>query len=204
VGTEGVAGDFSVLEAEDLRAKALDDPLARLVFRVHREGGLSGFTRSEPVTACYEALFSWYGVIGTPRRIHCPKHAISILPTPRTPLPREEIPFGFDAVLSALLRALPAAPTAEAVASGVRTALPAPAVDPGSGLRRLPPVVTAESHGAAVGVSVWDASGRHCLLGARIAGRVTVWRPSRTQLQPGELGCDPGTALDLAGLHPPH
>jgi hypothetical protein len=37
--------------------------------------------------------------------------------------------------------------------------------------------------------------GDDCLLGARTAGKVTVWRLADVQLQPGELTCDPHTAL---------
>jgi hypothetical protein len=204
VGTSGVPGDLAVLTAEDLRAKAIADPLARLVFRVHRAGGLSGFTRSEPVTACYEAMFNWYGVMGTPRRIDCPSGANAILPMPLAPVPRVEIPLGFDRALSKLLTALPAATTVEAVARRVMSALPAPTVDPVSGISNVLPAVTATVHAADVGVSLWDADSRQCLFGARLAGAVTVWRPSRVQLQPGELSCDASAALELAGLRPPH
>ena len=49
--------------------------------------------------------------------------------------------------------------------------------------------------GADLGVALSEPDDRSCLLGARTGGKVLVWRPSRVQLQPGELSCDPGTAL---------
>lgn len=204
VGTSGSQGGFSVVQAKDLDAHDLSDPLARLVFRVHQPGGLSGFVRSDPVTACYEVMFNWYGVKGSPRRIDCPSRVTAILPTPLPPTAGVVIPTGFDATLRKLLTSLPTGLTGEQVEGRVISALPDPHIDAVTGLQVLPPSVAAGLDGADVGVSVWEADDRHCLLGARIAGHVTVWRPSRVQLQPGELTCDPQTALALAGLHPPH
>jgi hypothetical protein len=72
------------------------------------------------------------------------------------------------------------------------------------GLRVLPPTVETAVRGPDVGVSLWEGPGESCLLGARVAGRIVVWRPSAVQLQPGELRCDPQTALYLQGITPPH
>ena len=48
------------------------------------------------------------------------------------------------------------------------------------------------------------AAGDDCVL-ARLRGRrIEVWRPSRVQLQPGELTCDSATAVAGLGQRPPH
>ncbi len=48
------------------------------------------------------------------------------------------------------------------------------------------------------------AAGDDCVL-ARFRGRrIEVWRPSRVQLQPGELTCDAATAVAGSGRRPPH
>ncbi len=204
VGTSEISAGFQVVEADDLDAGKLGDPLARLVFRIHDEGSLSGFIRSDPVTACYEAMFSFYGVIGGPRRINCPVGAKAILPDPLPSKPHVVIPIGFESTLAKLLAALPAAPTAADVRARLSGALASPAVDPATGLRDLLPAVETAVSGFDIGVSLWEADDRDCLLGARIGGQVTVWRPTRVQLMPGELTCDPQTALQSGGLHPPH
>jgi len=202
--TAGRDARLRVVQAEALDADRLVDALALLVFQVRLEGSRSGFSSSDPITACYEARFSFYGVIGTPHRIKCPVGARAIAPTPLAPKPRVAIPAGFDSTLAKLLAGLPAAPTAADVKALVMRALPAPAVDPDTGLRGLSPTVAAAVSGADVGVSLWEPEDRGCLLGGRVGGRVTVWRPSRVQLQPGELSCDAQTALSLQGLRPPH
>lgn len=189
--------DFTVLEAEDLDADKIDDPLARLVFRVHLPATLSGFISADPVTACYEAEFNYYGVIGSPDRIRCPAGARAIVPPPIAPKPKIVIPQGFDSTLAELLAALPPRPSEEYVMAQVTEGLPVPAINPESGLQDLPPVVETAVIGADVGVSLREPDTRDCLLGTRLGGQVKVGRPSRVQLQPGELSCDPQTAFRL-------
>ena len=195
---------LTVVEATSLRAPDVADPLARLVFRIHLAGTGSGFSSVDPVTACYRAEFNYYGVIGSPRRTTCPSGAVPVVPPPPAPRPVVAIPPGFDRTLAELLRSLPAESTAADVQGRVTSRLPVPAVDPETGLRGLPPTVDAAVDGRDVGVSLWAAAGRGCLLGARVAGEVVVWRPSRVQLQPGELSCTAQTAVDLQGTAPPH
>jgi len=199
-----MSGNSVVVEAEELRADKTEDPFARLVFRFHHEGSQSGFIRSDPVTACYEAEFNFYGVIGQARRTSCPEGAKEIVPTTIPPRAKAVIPAGFDATLKTVLETLPATPTAAEVQALVARALPAPVLDPESGLRNLPPVFDTAVKGADVGISLRGPSNEDCLLGARVAGKVIAGRPSRIQMQPGELTCDPHTALQLPGIKPPH
>jgi hypothetical protein len=116
---------------------------------LHLEESGGAFTTEPAVTTCYEAKFSYYGIMGSPRRIACPPGATPIIPPPAEPEPEIAIPDGADA-----------------------------------------------------GVALWERDGRGCLLGARVGGQVLVRRPSRVQLQPGELSCDPQTALARQGIHP--
>jgi len=195
---------LTVVEAQELTAKTTVDPLARLVMRVHIEGSRSGLSSSEPISACYEARFNFYGVIGRPHRVDCPPGARAIVPDPLPAKPRAVIPEGFDSALRDLLATLPALPDAGDVRVSVSGRLPAPGIDPNSGLGNLPPTVEAAVSGADVGVSVWAPDDRDCLLGARTNGKVMVGRPSSVQMHPGELSCDPQTALHFADMRPPH
>lgn len=200
----GEDGRLAVVELEELDADGLSDPFVRLVFRIFVEASGSGISDSDAVTACYEAQFSYYGAIDRPSRVDCRAGATAIVPGPLAPQPRVAIPADFDGPLAELLGALPAAPSAEGVSERVTGGLPAPGVDPNTGLQNVAPGVQASVSGADVGVALWEPDTRNCLLGARIGGQVSVWRPSRIQMQPGELSCDPQTALHLAGLGQPH
>lgn len=199
-----MSGNSVVVEAEELRADKIEDPFARLVFKFHHEGSQSGFISSDPITACYEAEFNFYGVIGKAHRTSCPEGAKEIVPTSIPPRAKAVIPAGFDDILKKVLKTLPAAPTAADGKALVARALPAPVLDPESGLRNLPPAFDTAVRGTDVGISLRGFSNEDCLLGARVAGKVIAGRPTRIQLQPGELTCDPQTALQLPSIRPPH
>lgn len=95
--------------------------------------------------------------------------------------------------------ALPAVVAGDELRASVTRGLPVPGFDPNTGLQDLPPIVEAGVSGADVGISLWAPRDRDCLLGARIGGKVSVGRPSRTRMQPGELSCHPSTAISLFG-----
>ncbi len=182
--------------ARDGRLTVVRVTAGHLVLRVHLEAydDTTSFTFDphEPeVFTCYELEVGVSGVSG-PERRPCPAGAAPV-PLPPPP-PVMEIPTGADAVVSAALRRTSSNP--EAVVADVRRRLRPPTS------RALPPEVAAAAHGADVGVSVRGADS--CLLGSRVDGRVLVWRPSRVQVQPGELSCDPATALGRLGVTPPH
>lgn len=146
--TAGQDGRLTVVEVTELEADNLTEAFGELTFLVHLDGSTAGFIETDPVTACYRAEFGFYGVVGSPRRTHCPEDAAPV-----------DIP-------------------------------------------ALPPDVEAAVEGTVIGVSVRGDD--ECLLGVRTAGKVEVWRPSAVQLQPGELTCDPGTALAGWGQDAPH
>jgi hypothetical protein len=72
------------------------------------------------------------------------------------------------------------------------------------GRRPLPPTPQVATDGADIGVALAAPDDHSCLLGARIDGKVLVWRPSRVQVQPSELSCAPRTTLARQGTRPPH
>lgn len=194
----GHDGRLVVLEVEELKAEELTDPIARLVWRVHLPGSESGWVRSEPVTACYDVVFNRYGNVGKPSRRRCPQDATPVVPDPIAPSPQPRIPDGADHAVEQVLQALASDITQEHVAALLRQALPA--ADSGG----VAPSTLIEVRDGDVGISVSEGPGQSCLLGARVGRQVLVWRPALVQVQPGELACDPTTALGLQGTAPPH
>jgi hypothetical protein len=198
----GQDGRLRVVAIEELPAddpRDPQDPLARLVFLVHLEESGGAFTTIPAVTTCYEARFNDYGIMGSPRRIACPPGATPITPPPAEPEPEIAIPDGADELLEKVLTGASRPPDAEAIHAALVEGL-GRAGAAGS----EPPLPQVAVDGADVGVALWEPDGRGCLLGARVGGQVLVWRPSRVQLQPGELSCDPQTALARQGTRPPH
>ena len=200
----GQDGRLRVVTIEELPADELTDPLARLVFLVHLEGSEAGWTTSPPVTACYQAAFNYYGVIGSPRRIVCPRDATPITPPPTQPKSTIVIPDGADKIVEQVLTDAPPTPRVEDVRAALVEALGKAASDAATGRQHLLPAPQVGADGTDIGVALAAPDDHSCLLGARINGKVLVWRPSRVQLQPGELTCGPGTALARQGTRPPH
>lgn len=195
--TAGQDGRLIVVEVTELTAEELSEPFAELTFLVHVEGSTSGFTETDPVTACYRAEFGFYGLVGSPDRTHCPESAspaeIPALPPDQ---PGAEIPEDADRVLRGELHRSPAAPQVARVEAALAAALAR------DGHNAQPRSVAVAVDGADIGVSVRGDD--DCLLGARTAGKVAVWSPSDVQMQPGELSCDPETALAGWGQDAPH
>jgi hypothetical protein len=195
----GRSGRLRLVAMEELPADDPQDPLARLVFLVRLEGSEGGFVPDPAVTACYEAKFNYYGIMGSPRRIACPPGATPITPPPAEPKPQIAIPDGADELIEQVLTRASRPPDAEKVHAALVEGLGKAAA-----AGREPPFPQVVVDGADVGVALWEPEGSACLLGARVGGKVLVWRPSRVQLQPGELSCDPETALARRGTRPPH
>lgn len=189
-------GRLTVIEVDELHADDLQDPLARLVFRIHLVGSQAGFNTVPAVTTCYTVEFSRYGVIGDPDRTRCPVRAsaASVAPAPLQP----DVPVGADAVVRRELRRADEGPQAAELQAAIVGGLSA-LVDPSSA---LPPQVQVEVAGDDIGVA---ASGHgRCLLGRRVGGHVEVWHPPSITVQPGELSCSPDTALAGLAQHAPH
>jgi hypothetical protein len=192
----GQDGRLTVIGVSELEADDLSDPFGELTFLVHLEGSTSGLFRTDPVTACYHAKFGFYGVEEPPRRTGCPEDPVAVvLPTMPPEEPEREVAEDADRWLRAQLRRLAPAPSATQLEAELVAGVPVP-----SDARR--PGVDAAVDGEDVGVAI--SGDDECLLGARTGGTVEVWRPSRVQMQPGELTCHPETALATLGQEPPH
>ena len=164
----------------------------QIVLRVHLAAWHSTavFGGDEPeVFTCYDVEVDRFGTHDPVRRT-CPAGASPVHLPP--PPPVMEIPDGADAVVRSALRRT----SSGAVEAAVRRGLRAPR--PGT----LAPEIQVAEDGSDTGVSVRGED--NCLLGSRVDGTVLVWRPSRAQVQPGELSCDPQTALGREGITPPH
>ena len=194
------SGRLAVVEVHDLVSRDAEDPFARLVLRIHysqsHSTGFAFFGSSDqpPLDVCYDVELGRYGVVGSPSRRDCPLRTTPVVVPPAPPV--RKIPVGSDEAVSRVLRRLPADVDGERVRAAVVRSLPAAAP------HSLEPEVQASTDGTDVGVSVRGEG--DCLLGSRIGGQVLVWRPSWEQVQPGELSCDPTTALGRLGVTPPH
>jgi hypothetical protein len=202
----GQDGRLQVVAVEELEADRPEDPRARLVFRVHLPADEGGWRTIPAVTACYEARFNYYGTIDSPGRMTCPRGAAAVTPPTEAPVPEVVIPTGADELVERLLTDAARTPDAAEVRAALEAGLRETAARAGTGpgAPPLPPEPQVATQGDDIGVALFEPGDRSCLLGARTGGRVAVWRPSRVQLQPGELSCDPGTALAGRGQRPPH
>lgn len=194
--TAGHDGRLTLVEVTELEADELTDPFGELTYLIHLDGSTSGLVETDPVDACYRAEFGFYGLVGSPRRIHCPADVTPVqIPAPPSSGPPSAIPDQAVRVLRAELRRLRTSPRAAQLRADLLAALPA---DPNT----RPPAVEAAVDGTDIGVAL--RSDDDCLLAARRAATVEVWSPSDVQLQPGELSCDPQTALAGSGQEAPH
>lgn len=194
--TLGRTPAFSVLEATDLEHTRPDEPMARLVWRIHHDE-YEGWMDSEPAfDACYRVEFDYYGATAAPERIDCPPDAVPItLP----PTARHDIPPEVNPALEAVLTALPAAPTEADVRAALTEGLPAPPVDEDTGLARVPPEVSVQVKGGDVGVALFARTGvesKDCVLGHRVGGVVAVWSLNWRDLGPHEVPCTTETAFE--------
>lgn len=191
----GKSGSFSVLEAKDLEHKRPEDPMARLVWRIHRDAVDTAWNTTPAFDACYSVEFNYYEASSGPSRITCPENAAAITPPP---LPRRDIPPDYTPALEATLAKLPATPSEADVRAALATGLPAPAVDPETKLTAIPPQIFVQIKGADVGVALFastGAGGKDCMMGRRVGGAVKVWSLNWRDLGPLEKSCSAEAAL---------
>lgn len=190
----GESPGFSVLRAEDLPHEKPEDPMARLVWRIHQDAVESGWSKTPEIDACYRVDFNYYGAVSEPDRVTCPDDATPITPPP---LPKRDIPPDYAPALRATLGALPATPGEAEVRDALAAGLPAPAVDPETGLAAIPPKVLVRVRGADVGVALFAHAGddKDCVMGRRLGGEVLVWSLNWRDLGPLEKPCTPEAAL---------
>ncbi|MEV6825523.1 hypothetical protein [Amycolatopsis sp. NPDC051102] len=202
----GRGPNFAVLELRDTPSDDLEATTVHLVFRVHHDGSQDEWFPQKPVTACYDVGYNFRGLVEEPSRRDCPAGATPVNPPP---IPRWDVPEGFDPALQSVLTGLPAAATENDVRAALARSIPAPrAFNPDTQTADRAPLQDIALRGTDVGVAyrAGDRStgGIDCLLGSRVNGATLVWRPSWAQVQPGELTCTGQTALDRQGTTPPH
>ncbi|QQQ73647.1 hypothetical protein IOD16_20415 [Saccharothrix sp. 6-C] len=190
----GGSPGFSVLLAEDLAHEGPEDPMARLVWRIHRDAYDSGWQKTPAFDACYEVDFDYYGAVAEPSRVACPEDATPVTPPP---LPKRGIPSDFAPALETALGALPGTPGEAEARDAVAAALPAPRVDPVTGLASIPPRVLVHVRGGDVGVALSANTGGDgdCVMGRRVGGEVRVWSLDWRDLGPLEKPCTAEAAL---------
>ncbi|ONI87793.1 hypothetical protein ALI22I_20845 [Saccharothrix sp. ALI-22-I] len=190
----GKTGTFSVLQAEDLEHEDPDDPMARLVWRIHRDAYDSGWKSTPAFDACYSVDFNYYGAVSKPSPMTCPDNATPITPPP---LPKRNIPPDFSPALEATLGTLPETPGEAEVRAALAAGLPTPPVDPVTNLAGIPPQVLIRVRGSDVGVALLAHTGgsKDCVLGRRVGGAVRVWSLNWRDLGPLEKPCSPEAAL---------
>lgn len=194
----GKSAGFSVLVAEDLPHEGPEEPMARLVWRIHYDAYDSGWKQTPAVDACYEADFNYYGVMAEPSRVTCPENATPITPPP---LPKRGITPDFTPALEATLGALPAAPGEAEVRAALAAGLPGPKVDPETNLASIPPRVLVHVRGSDVGVALsanTGGDGKQCVMGSRVGGAVRVWSLNWRELGPMEKPCSAEAALAVS------
>jgi hypothetical protein len=198
-------GGASVLEATDLKHTDPREPTAHLVIRIDYtacgKGNLYGCELVSK-TVCYAFDINRYEPVDGPSVVGCPDRS----PVTPPPLPRDEVPAADADALKAILAGLPPAPTAAEVTAAL-AALPAPPVDPTTKLAGVPPTVTSTVKGTDVGVALRGGDsvyGYDCVFGLRQGGKVSVWAPTRVQVQPGELSCAAAEAFSAYAQTPPH
>jgi hypothetical protein len=179
----GKSSGFSLLEATELDAADLDDPIAHLVIRIHSDGGEVMVGRVEPLTVCYGMDFNRYGIIDTPRQVGCPENARPITYPPSADWAD---PAAFETAFADVLARLPAEPSAQRVENALY----------GSGLLEAEEMVddthtnlgpddprpAVRMRGGDVFVAI--TAGPECLLGSRVGGVVTTSRPTGADCVP--------------------
>jgi hypothetical protein len=191
----GKSGSFAVLEATDLAHQGPQEPMARLVWRIHRDAYDDKVTRIEALDACYSVEFNYYEASSGPSRTTCPDNATAITPPP---VPRRDIPPELSPALTTTLGNLPATPTEADVRAALATGLPTPPVDPETHLAGVPPQIFVQVKGSDVGVALFARTGveeKDCTMGRRVGGVVKVWSLNWRDLGPMEKPCSAEAAL---------
>ena len=171
------------------------EPFGALQFRVTLRPALYD---DEPYVACFESEFDFWGVAteqfddwddddAVARDIDCPADARRI-PPPVDTRPISVVPDGTEALVVEVLANAPGEASADRIVDEVTDRMPQPTGDREVAFE--PRVVVA---GGDIGFAMGDAD--DCLLVTRSAEGVEVLYVPSILLQPGELGCNPETAL---------
>ena len=152
----------------------------------------------EPYVACFESEFDFWGVAteefgdwdvdtAVARDLPCPPDAYRIAP-PVDTRTVFVVPDGAEALAVEVLTNAPAAASADRIVAEITERMPQPTGEREQAFE--PRAAVAEGD---IGFAMGDAD--DCLLVKRDRGGVQVLYVPSILLQPGELGCNPGTAL---------
>lgn len=185
-----------------------DDPFGVLVFHVRYEAAQVGKHYVDAFDECYEAEFGAFGATDywvfhsdvDPGEVPCPDN-----PIPVTPLVDDSTVFivapNAEAMAIQILSELTdeSRANADELAHHIEGLLEQPS---GPFQQLALPAVVVEDRG--IGVAM-GSTPQDCVLVARIDGEVFRVRPAPIQLEQGELGCRPETAItDPDQLRSPH
>ena len=170
------------------------DPFGALQFRATVTLAQYG----EPYAACFESEFDFWGVAtgeagsrdddaAVARDIDCPPGA-SRIPPPVDTRTVQVVPEGAETLVREVLTNAPPAASADDIVAQVLERLPPPQGEREELFEPRALVVDGD-----IGFAMGDAD--DCLLAKRDSEGVMVLDVPRILLQPGELGCNPGTAL---------
>lgn len=179
------------------------EPFGALRFRATVQFSQNG----DPYVACFESEFDFWGVVegsggwsddaAVTHDIECPADAQRV-PPPVDTRPIHVVPEGTEALVVEVLTNAPAAASADDIVAEVFERMPQP-----TGEREAAFEPRAATKNGEIGFAMGDAD--DCLLVKRGADGVEVLHVPKILLQPGELGCDPDTALQPSEqLRSPH
>jgi hypothetical protein len=197
---EGGFAGVELIGIDELQSESLDEPFGSLDFRVSAPA-------STDERFCFRVTFDHYGKVGewsTSEGVDafdCPADAAAVVPPVDTTVVAVVAANSRDAIRAVLLeRAQTGVPaTEDEIVAAIATRLEAPVEE--YRVAATPSVLI--EPGDRVGVAI--AAVGDCVLVKSEAGVVEDLYPPRILLQPGELGCIPGTALaDPELLRSPH
>lgn len=199
-------GRVDLVGIEESEPASLGEPFGTLTFRVQLPADDTGFAPAGPFGACFTVEFDYYGVSDDRirensrylREQSCPADVAPIVPPIDTSI-RSVVAANAEAAATEVLADQSSVgEEADVITARILALLELPT---GTFEQLAQPTVLVND--GDVGVAMGSAD--DCVLVARVDGVVSRVMPAPILLQPGELGCQPGTALaDPAQLRSPH
>jgi hypothetical protein len=205
-GDGSARGLVDLVGIEEWESASPDEPFGILTFRVQLPAGESGFAAEGPFDECFPVEFDYYGVHDeqiweSSHYLHerpCSADVAPVVPPIDTSIRYVVAANAEAAAIEVLSDETSAAEDATSITARIVALLEVPA---GGYEQVAPPTVIVDDGN--VGVAMGAAA--DCVLVSRVDGVVSRVIPAPIRLEPGELGCQPGTALtDPAQLRSPH
>ena len=205
-GDGSVRGRVDLVAIEESEPASLGDPFGTLTFRVQLPEDDSGYTLERAFDACFTVEFDYYGVSDERiwesssylREQACPADVAVLVPPIDTSIRYVVAANAEAAAMGVLSDETAAVEDADGITARILALLE---VSAGGYEQVAPPTVIVDDGDVGVAMGAAD----DCVLVSRVDGVVSRVMPAPILLQPGELGCQPGTALiDPAQLRSPH